>query len=104
MKEVILVSTRYVSLVCDGCRHIGRELRNDPPMSWDLGACNCIRPEGRAPADVRDALDVFIHETALPALVTIIAILFLLAVGAFIARGCHIVGLAAQNQLVHKAP
>ena len=27
-----------------------------------------------------------------------------LAVGAFIARGCHIVGLEAQNQLVHKAP
>jgi hypothetical protein len=36
--------------------------------------------------------------------VTVIAVLFFLAIGAFALRGCYIVGLPAQHQLVHQDP
>ena len=53
---------------------------------------------------VRNAMDVFIHETVIPASIFVFVILLALAVGAFALRGCRIEGLKSQNQLVHKVP
>ena len=71
----------------------------------DVGPCICPNPipSPRLP-DVRNAMDVFIHETVIPASIFVFVILLALAVGAFALRGCRIEGLKSQNQLVHKVP
>ena len=56
------------------------------------------------PADVRDALYSFVHDTAIPLFVDVCIVLLALALGAFALRGFHVVGLQDRNQVAQKAP
>ena len=52
----------------------------------------------RRPVESRDALHSLLHDTILPTVVTVIAVLFFLAIGAFAARRFHVVGLILPRQ------
>ena len=52
------------------------------------------------PVESRDVLHSFVHDTAIPAFVSIAIFGLALAVGAFALRGCRIAGLTEEHQII----